>query len=489
MLPFVWGDTPRLLRAGELRNSTASGVAYLEEHWETLREMHLNCVLAPVYWELMEPHEGAYCFDGVDALLRLAWQSDMKLILLWFGAWKNGSSAYAPGYVKTAPERFVRCRHTDGRVSLTLSPFCEETCHADSRAFAALMRHLRKADVQASTVLAVQVENEAGFLGGVRDTSPCAQERFTADVPAALGASLTLQGSSWGEAFHEDADECFMAWGFASAVNEIAAAGKAEYALPMFVNAWTEQYPGEPARLRPCGGPAAAGLRVWRAVTPQIDAIVPDCYLEDLAAECTPYRQGDEPMLIPELRGDRWAPAFILYALGELHAVGAAPFGVESLAERIAAPGMAQEAVNRLSAHNPAQRLSELYRHVEGLESLILAAQAQKRIRGVLHGGRPVTGFRLGGYHVRITFTDDPQGFPAGGLILSPQDGEFYLLGLHLQVEWLSENGDAVDYLYIEEGAYIQGEWAPTRRLNGDERHVALTGTVTLWRVRVYSPR
>ncbi|HEU4787212.1 MAG TPA: hypothetical protein VFS57_07395, partial [Gemmatimonadaceae bacterium] len=44
-----------LIRGGELGNSTASSVAELRPIWPKLRAMHLNTVVAPVYWELIEP--------------------------------------------------------------------------------------------------------------------------------------------------------------------------------------------------------------------------------------------------------------------------------------------------------------------------------------------------------------------------------------------------------------------------------------------------
>ena len=85
-------DKPFLVLGGELGNSTASSTAYMQPVWPKLKAMHLNTVIAPVYWELMEPQEGKFDFTLVDDLLRDARKHQLKLVLLWFGAWKNSMS-------------------------------------------------------------------------------------------------------------------------------------------------------------------------------------------------------------------------------------------------------------------------------------------------------------------------------------------------------------------------------------------------------------
>src|SRR3989339_822496 len=78
---------PFLILGGELGNSTASSLEYLRPHWKKLQEAHINTILAPVYWELMEPEEGRFDFSHVDDLIHDARKHDIKLVLLWFGSW------------------------------------------------------------------------------------------------------------------------------------------------------------------------------------------------------------------------------------------------------------------------------------------------------------------------------------------------------------------------------------------------------------------
>jgi hypothetical protein len=138
-----------------------------------------------------------------------------------------------------------------------LSPFSEANRDADARAFGALMRHVRAIDGERHTVVMVQVENEIGMIPDARDHSAAAEAAFGAPVPETLMAYLaehaeTLapelaatwhaaggrRAGSWAEVFGgASGEEIFMAWHFARYAEVVAAAGKAEYPLPMYANA------------------------------------------------------------------------------------------------------------------------------------------------------------------------------------------------------------------------------------------------------------
>jgi oligoendopeptidase F len=148
--------------------------------------------------------------------------------------------------VKSDPKRFPRAESADGRPLEILSTLSSENRQCESRAFAALMRHVREEDSQQQTVLMVQVENELGYLGRGRDRSAEANRLFPGPVPEALTRSLRekrLQLSpelaahfdehdkTWSGVFGEAADEAFMAWNYATYIEAVAGAGKHEYAL------------------------------------------------------------------------------------------------------------------------------------------------------------------------------------------------------------------------------------------------------------------
>ena len=70
---------------GELGNSSASSLAFMQPVWGKLQAMHMNTVLMPVYWELIEPEENKFDFTLVDSLVSDAANNNLHLVLLWFG--------------------------------------------------------------------------------------------------------------------------------------------------------------------------------------------------------------------------------------------------------------------------------------------------------------------------------------------------------------------------------------------------------------------
>ena len=250
-------DQPFLVLGGELHNSSASHLPYLNRLWPALKKAELNTVLAPVQWDQVEPEEGRYDFTVLDGMLKQARANDMRLILLWFGAWKNSMSTYVPPYVKRDTKRFPRAQNRAGAAQEILTPFGEQTLQRDTAAFRALLAHLKQADTQ-RTVIMVQVENEIGMLPDVRDFGPLANAALAGQVPKrlldylqahrttlhpSLLALWNAQGQrtsgTWAEVFgtSTSAEEVFQAWAYAAFVEIMSAAGKAAYPIPLYVNA------------------------------------------------------------------------------------------------------------------------------------------------------------------------------------------------------------------------------------------------------------
>src|ERR1039458_9008896 len=232
-------DAPYFLLAAQVNNSSG-WPAMLPQVWPAMEFLHANTVEIPVYWEQFEPRQGQFDYSLVDTLLTQARAHQMRLLLLWFGTWKNGNPHYVPEWMKLDPERYPYVVDKSGHPADSPSPFAAASLEADTRAFAALMRHLRTADPQ-RTVLMVQVENEPGTGGNLRDYSPPAQKLFDGPVPAdVLKAMQVPPGASspnWQEVFGPDADVCFHNWAVAKYIGQVAAAGKAAYSLPLYVNA------------------------------------------------------------------------------------------------------------------------------------------------------------------------------------------------------------------------------------------------------------
>ena len=132
-----------------------------EEHenvFRGLKAIHGNSMAIPVHWDAIEPKEGKFDFSSVDLLIADARKYGLKLVLLWFGTWKNGSSHYIPPWMKNQPDKYPRIIGKTGRRVDSPSPHAPATLAADIHAFSALMRHLKAKDTR-HTVIMVQVEN------------------------------------------------------------------------------------------------------------------------------------------------------------------------------------------------------------------------------------------------------------------------------------------------------------------------------------------
>src|SRR5882672_5433395 len=342
---------PFLILGGELGNSSASSADYMRPHWPRLQAMHLNTVLAPVYWELIEPAEGKFDWTSVDALLRDARAHDLKLVVLWFGAWKNSMSTYVPSWIKRDAQRFPRAQLADGASVEILSAFAPATRDADVRAFAALLEHLKQTDA-ANTVLMVQVENEIGMLPIARERGTAADKAFAERAPVELTRALGKSAGTWVQVFGDgDAGaETFTAWNYARFVETLVKAGKARYPLPMYVNAALNRPDKKPGEY-PSGGPLPHLIDVWKAGAPSLDFLAPDIYFPNFAQLAARYERPDNTLFIPEANNatNAQGPANAFYAFGELDSLGFSPFSIESLGDAPNALSRAYEVLAQLT--------------------------------------------------------------------------------------------------------------------------------------------
>jgi beta-galactosidase GanA len=481
---LVVDGKPFTVLGGELGNSSASNVELAKPMFAKLAAMKLNTVLVPVSWELVEPTEGKLSFELVDGLCREARKRGLRVVLLWFGSWKNGMSSYVPAWVKTNPDRFPRAEIAGGSRVEALSAFAPANTEADARAFAALMRHLRAADRQ-QTVLMVQVENEVAMIDEAADRSAAARTAFAAPVPKALLERLPdKKAGTWEQVFGRGAaaEEMFMAWHYATYVEAVARAGKKEYALPMLTNAALNR-PGKRPGEYPSGGPLPHLFDAWKAGAPSLDLLAPDIYLPDFAAWCDRYQRPGNPLFIPEARNEAEAEVHALYAIGR-GALGFSPFAIETTAEAAAAA------------------LTRSYATLSDLAPLIAAAGAGKTAGVLFDKDHPKTVVRFG--DLELTAVHDytfewasparlePTWPRAGGLIVQVGPDEFIVAGDGVIVTFAAADakvGTGIER--VDEGHVTGGKFVVTRRLNGDEthqgRHLRLPmGTLAVERVKIY---
>jgi beta-galactosidase GanA len=461
-------DHPFIMIAGELHNSSASSIPYMEEIWPKLKNLNLNTVLATVTWDQFEPMEGKFDYELIDYLIENAEKNQLKLVVVWFGSWKNGQSSYIPVWVKTDTQRFPRVQSKEGRNIETLSVFSEQSRNADARAFTALMKRIKEKDTQ-QTVIMVQPENEVGIFQDI-DYRKEALEAYTNKVPQDLinylltnkrnlkeevksvwEAHGSKTSGSWTELFGDNpqSKEFFMAWHYAKYIDYIAESGRKIHDLPMFVNAWIVQKPDDLPGVYPNGGPVSRVMDIYKAAAPSIDVLSPDIYLPNYKEIYSMYyHKADNPLLVPESSLD---PARAYYAFAEFDAICFSPFGIEDAAGDIL--------------------FSESYSVLNELMPLIVRYQGTGLMRGI-HLSRDYQDevLQIKGYDIALKIQDPDQ--PAFGLIILTGNNEFLVAGMNFKATFNKNTGDQISYIAkVTEGHFDEGKWVEMRWLNGDETY------------------
>lgn len=460
-------------------NNSSSWPSTLPQVWPTIEAMHVNTVEAPVYWEQIEAQPGNFVFSTVDDLVNQARQHHVHLVLLWFGTWKNGQMHYAPEWVKTNPAKYPRMINAQGEPIDVLSANSQANLDADKAAFVALTRHLKQIDGDQHTILFIQVENESGAIGTVRDFSPAANREFAEQVPEALLHALGKQPGTWPQVFGQQADEYFQAYYQARYINAIAAAGKAEFPTPMYVNVWVsypvaalpERQVSVPGLNYPSGGAVQKMIGLWKAMAPSLDVIGPDIYTNDAdfyREILHTYNRPDNPLWIPETGSNDVDAHYFFYALGE-GAIGFSPFGIDQT-------GWTYQEGKVPKLHT---------------ENYALLAPMDKQIAELLGAGKLKTAVEepgqarqeidFGEWQATVSF-----GFPQRdgikppgttdhhGRVLVGQLGpdEFLVTGFDASVAFHLPSrlpGQRMQILHADQGVYQDGTWKVLRNLNGDQ--------------------
>jgi beta-galactosidase GanA len=473
---------PFLILGGELGNSSASNSNFLNQYWSHLKRMNLNTLLVPVYWELMEPEENKFDFSLIDSAIAGAREHEMKIVFLWFGSWKNSMSCYAPLWMKTNAKRFPRTFDTAGRSQEIFSVFGTATLEADKKAFASLMKHIRETDAAQKTVIMMQVENEIGMLPTAREFSKTADPIFNAKVPVELMKYLKKNkntlvpefkqqwekqhyplNENWKNTFGEGVttEEIFQAWHYSKYTNEVAAAGKREYDLPMYVNAALPRKGKLPGQY-PSAGPLPHLMDIWQAGAPAIDMLSPDFYNPDTQYWCDLYNRNNNTLFVPEMRFDQTVPAKALFIIGHYKALGFSPFSIES--------------ENQVSV-----RLAKSYDILHQLTPLIVNKQWLNMDGFILDKRDQTTMLKMGQYTLRVSHdatlswsseSKDSVWSTTGGIILQTAADEFLVAGSGFVVKFENTTTTLVTNIAsADEVVYLNGREMKGRRMNGDQDH------------------
>lgn len=488
-IQLVVDSEPYLILGGELGNSTASTMESMKAVWPRLKDLNLNTVLIPIYWELLEPEEGKFDYSLVDDLITEARNHQLKIVFLWFGSWKNSMSSHVPAWVKLDQDSYPRAMSKSGESQEILSPFSENNLRADLTAYRNLLRHIKEVDADYHTVILMQPENEIGMLPSARDYHPLSNQKFEENVPGELMDYLVKNKQNlnpefldvwkkngfktrgnWEEIFGKGlhTDEIFMAYHFALYADKISEAGKEEYPLPAFVNAALNR-PGRVPGEYPSAGPLPHVLDIWKAASPHIDFYSPDYYTPRFKHWNDLYIRQGNPLFIPEHNFNNTVAAKALFAIGHYEALGFSPFSIEQI------PGTAFT--------QKEEKLASVYGVLHEIKPLLDKYRGQDRIEGVLLDKTTnQTTFKLGNYEFTAVHTHNfgwepasrsEEWEPSAAIIIQTGDKEFFYAGFGVSLTFRRiDNPDTrVGILKTDRGHFEDGQWVIYQHLNGDQTH------------------
>ncbi|MDF0541391.1 DUF5597 domain-containing protein [Sphingobium sp. H39-3-25] len=483
---LIVDGAPFLMLGGQVNNSS-NYAAPLAKVWPVLDRMGANTVEVPVAWEQLEPKEGTFDFGFVQTLLDEARRHDKRVVLLWFGAWKNTGLAYTPDWVKLDNRRFPRMKTRDGQDHDVLSPHGAATLAADKRAFLALMTYIGDHDAQ-NTVIMVQPENEVGSYRNPRDYGASAQKLFDGPVPLALTRALKKPGGNWAAVFGDQADRAFNTWHTARYIEALASAGKAIKPLPMYVNAALGDpfSKPDPTSLA-SGGPQGDVIDIWKAAAPSLDIAAPDIYdraSRNVFKHLDLYSRPDNALMVPEIGNAAEYARYFWAALGR-GAIGFAPFGMDGTGYYNYPLG--------------AKRLDDATLDAFGRKYRVIGSAPWAKIafdHPVWGAAKPDDGGSLsttmGDWTITASFgqwqfgqrewfpkADLPEwaGNPTGGMVVAQLSAnEFLFTGDHVRVGFAAKDGSAPGGMIVkvEEGHFDKGVWVMDRVWNGDQTDYGL---------------
>lgn len=455
---------PFVILGGELGNSSASSPADIARIFPKLQRMNLNTVLVPVYWDMVEPGEGDFDFSLIDTTLEEARRCGLKVVFLWFGAWKNSMSCYAPSWFKSDYKKYPRAYTSEGKPLEIASAFSENVYQADSRAFKAWLSHLADVDKD-GTVLMVQIENEIGMLEDARDYSADAQREYDKGVPSQLIAFLEKnkkslhpqllerwrdngmkRAGSWREVFGDDiySDEYFMAWNYAAYVERLAREARDILGRPLYVNAAMNSRGRKPGEY-PSAGPLAHLKDIWHAAAPTVDILSPDLYDKGFTDWVAQYHTSDNPLFIPEIRRFDGNAAQAYYVIGEHDAIGISPFSIENGSD-----SPQSTSVRGYAALRDLMPLLVKYQGKGIMNGFYFDNDSTERI--LRHDGLKITANHYFTLPWDPRATDGSEWMPVGGVIIRLAPDEYIIAGTGIVVKFENETESSVKRNLGEDG-------------------------------------
>lgn len=442
-------DQPFLILSFQLNCDSCYEPGEIDELMRNARLMGCNSVALLLYWRLIEPKEGQFDDSILHCMLESANRHDLRIVLVWFGSYKNATMHYAPDWVTEDHQTYRRVRCADGREIPWVACYrCDELTEKDKNAVMHVFTYLRDHDTTHRVVL-FQVNNETGILGGTaRCHCPVCEEEFNT--------------KGYVQIYGDRADEAFSATQILAFQERIAQAAKEIYPLPCYMNAWLAfPSPDSVAGLTyPSGGPNYRVLDIYCQNKRYIDFVSPDIYVpgyRDFHRVCRDYKREGNPLYVAEHALGSTSRAYknTYYAFGEFAALGMDPWAIDCAFPDVMEKPLCDaehgrwndEAYEMLSSYMPIRNAMIPVAKNMGTENLKYWVQEEAEVEIALD---------FGDIAVKVKYCS-PRNGQSRGIAIRLSRTEFAVLGCNSMVAFLRNDGTPIEMLRSERG-HFEGE-------------------------------
>jgi hypothetical protein len=443
---YVDGE-PFLILSFQLNCDSCYDPARIDRLLKHAAKIGANSVALMLYWRLVEPEEGRYDMSILEAMLSSADRYGLKIVLVWFGTYKNSTIHYAPDWLIEDEKRFPRVVKKDGTTLRYVA--CQngqETLKKDAAAVEKVFLYLREHDTKRAVIL-FQVNNETGILGGT-DRCYCK----TCQKKYAEGR--------YEERYPGRAEEAFSAESNLDYQEEIARRAKAVYEIPCYMNAWLNT--GRPdavaGRTYPSGGPVDGVLDIYYAGKKQIDFVAPDIYMtgyRDFMRICGQYKAKNNPLYIAEHGLGKQSRAYknIYYGIGEFAILGFDPWAIDCAFPNVTEQPMVDAVTECWSGE--AYDMADSYLPIRNCMVPVMKYMGTERLKyWVQEEGEGQAGLSFGDVSILVTyqgagspelvFGNQPQEpvSDSRGIAIRLDEKHFVTLGCNSFIQFFDENGN-----------------------------------------------
>ena len=452
---FVDG-APYLILAVQMNCDSCYSADTLEVLFQNAAKMGCNTVSVPFYWRRFEPEEGRYDTDFLESVLSRARKYALRVVLAWFGSYKNGALHYAPDWVLADTERFARVRRGDGTMAqFAACPNGAALLEKDSAAVCRIFAHLRDHDPE-DTVILFQVNNETGIL--------CRSARCHCDA-----CETRFAAGAYENRYGNRADEIFAAESILAFQERIAKAAKAIKLIPCYLNAWLAlpDADSKPGFTYPSGGPSEHVLERYLQLKECIDFVSPDIYTtgyRDFDRYCRMYRRAGNALFVAELGvgSHSRSEKNIYYAFGEHGAIGVDLWAIDSAFPDVLETPMCDFTNGRWNEEAYAVQASYLPLR-DAMRPVAEALGTERLQYWVQEEGERTKTLDFSDVCIRIDYCNSGYG-ESRGIAVRLSEKSFLLLGVKSKATFFTPDGEPIAIHDSERGAYRGETFEPERR-------------------------